>query len=77
MFSIVHVAEKEIIEEGIPVLQIQPAGGRVSCQRVTDEDGVEKSDSQSQGVVAWGFLPLYELLFYLKSHHVLGTTQCA
>lgn len=47
VFSIVHVAEKEIIEEGIPVLQIQPAGDRVSCQRLTDEDGVEKSDSQS------------------------------
>lgn len=42
MFSIVQVAEKEIIEEGILVLQIKPAGGRVSCQRLTEEDGVEK-----------------------------------
>lgn len=30
MFSIVHVAEKEITEEGIPVLQIKPAGGLMS-----------------------------------------------
>lgn len=67
-------------------VQINPAGGWVSCQRLT-EDGVEKDFGSLTAkvrkcfAVAWGFLPLYEPhwtpLFYLKSHHVLGITQCA